>query len=167
MTLQFRLMLRISEVLNLNFDDIEIADDLYKFHIRRSKNDQSGIGRDLYVRYKDNELNPIKFLKLYIESIPCSGAIFKSFDIHHKVIENSRISDTAIRKRYKKHFVRAGLDASLFSTHSLRKGGARYASLNGANISTIQFTGGWRSSCFLRYTSVDTETAFNDLDAIE
>ena len=53
----------------------------------------------------------------------------------------------------------------MFSSHSLRKGGARHASLMGATGSTIQHAGGWKSTCFLRYTCVEPETAFEDLDS--
>lgn len=94
-----------------------------------------------------------------------SGPVFVSANIHGIPLE-CRLTANAISKQYKKMFKNAGLDCSAFSSHSLRKGGARHASLSGATASTIQLTGGWKSTCFLKYTSVDAETAFADLDSV-
>ena len=166
MSLQFRLMIRISEVINLDFEDIEVAGDIYKIRIKKSKTDQSGVGRDLYLKFKQNIGNPILLLNKYSLNVERTGPLFKAFNIYHQPLNNRRITDSTIRRRYKKLFTAAGLDKSMFSTHSIRKVGARYAALNGATASTIQYTRGWRSSCFLKYTAVDAEDAFQDLDKI-
>lgn len=42
MCLQFHLMLRVSEIQNLKFEDIEFAGDIAKFRITKTKTDQTG-----------------------------------------------------------------------------------------------------------------------------
>lgn len=45
----------------------------------------------------------------------------------------------------------SGLDPDLYSSHSLRRGGATYLSMSGARIEEIKARGDWASSCVYRY----------------
>ena len=50
-----------------------------------------------------------------------------------------------------------GLDASLYSTHSFRRGGACTAFELQAPTELIQFTGDWKSECYKRYLHLTLE----------
>jgi hypothetical protein len=50
-----------------------------------------------------------------------------------------------------------GLDGDLFSTHSLRAGGATYLANQGVDILTIKFLGRWKSNAVERYIHVSQE----------
>ena len=52
----------------------------------------------------------------------------------------------------------ANLPAHRFSGHSFRRGGATWAYQVGIPAETIRSLGDWRSSCYLRYVSVNTGT---------
>ena len=47
--------------------------------------------------------------------------------------------------------LRAGLDASKFSTHSLRRGGATFMRMSGASLQEIRERGDWKSGAVHEY----------------
>lgn len=165
MCMQFHLMLRVAEISALRLEDISVAGDIYKFRIVKSKTDQTAKGRDIFKRISSKKTNPIRWIMIYIKflSQTTEGPLFVGSSMRGIPL-NTCLTASAIAKRYKKKFTEANLEPSDFTSHSLRKGGARHAALSGASVSSIQATGGWRSSCFLKYTAVEPEEAFIDID---
>ena len=53
-TIQFECMLRISEVVRLKIEDIEMNDQLVKISIRKTKVDRQGYGRVDYIYRNQN-----------------------------------------------------------------------------------------------------------------
>ena len=83
MCLQFHCMLRVSEICNLDFSDIDFAGDLVKIKITRTKTDQTGKGREIYKRRKNTKTNPIEWLIKYMNFLDntSSGPVFVSATI--------------------------------------------------------------------------------------
>ena len=152
-SVQFEAMLRVSEIINLLFEDVIIQDNRYVLKITKTKVDQNGRGRQVVVYSNEKIYSSFYWLLKYVEirgNEP--GLLFKSR------VSNS-ITSFNVGYRLKYWIKKIGFDPSAFSTHSLRKGGAQTAAFNGAFASAIQHQGGWRSSCFLKYTQFDEEMA--------
>ena len=165
-TVQFYGMLRVSELTNLTFNDFEIAPGLIRFTIRKSKTDQSGKGHDFYIQDGKKEYNAYKHFICYIQNLPQElhqVHLFKSTNKWGNIFILDGIKPDAYNRRIKKWCKAAGLEERNYSSHSIRRGAARTAALNGASISSIKERGNWKSSVFLRYIEVDSETAEKDL----
>ena len=155
--IQFEGMLRVSEVVNLGIKDILHDDEKLAIQIKRTKTDQFGEGRQILI-YKSNSIHSayiwlIRYLYLRKSK---SEYLFVSKT-------GNKMSTRDLRDRLKKSLEEVNEGDNLFSTHSLRKGGAQTASYNGACFSAIQHQGGWKSSCFLKYTELTPQQAANDL----
>lgn len=168
LSIQFHAMLRISEVLSIKIEDIKRYTDKIIISITKTKTDQTGIGRDITIWFSKKPSNVMKWLDAWTLHLATQrifeGYLFRSM-AKNGVIKLTLpcISSSTVSRRLKNIITDAGLDASFFSSHSLRKGGAQTAALNGATIGTIQRTGGWKSSVFLKYIAVDDQQAAEDL----
>ena len=54
-----------------------------------------------------------------------------------------------------------GHDSSLYSGHSLRRGGAEFCASTGLSNIVIQLRGDWKSLAYLRYVSLDDSMNLN------
>ena len=59
--------------------------------------------------------------------------------------------------RLKSLLTLSGLDSSLYSGHSFRRGGASFLYQSGGSILQIMSSGSWRSNCFTRYLFLTEE----------
>ena len=119
---------RRSELVNIDYEDIEFVPEGIKILIKRSKTDQSGEGAIKAIPYFDNqEFCPVLALKKYIDEKFENKNNAKIFEI----------SDKSVALIIKKYAEKAGLDASRYAGHSLRSGFATTAAEFGAEERNI------------------------------
>lgn len=132
---------RRSELVNIDYDDIEFVPEGVKILIRRSKTDQSGEGSIKAIPYFDNqEFCPVIALKNYINVKFSKINDGKIFDLSDKSV-------ALIIKRYAK---KAGLDSSKYAGHSLRSGFATTAAEFGAEERNIMAMTGHKTTQMVR-----------------
>ncbi len=132
---------RRSELVNIDYEDIEFVNEGVKILIRRSKTDQSGEGIIKAIPYFDNkEFCPVKALKEFIElkfAKTNKGKIFE-------------VSDKLVALIIKKYTQKAGLDSSKYAGHSLRSGFATTAAEFGAEERYIMAMTGHKTNQMVR-----------------
>jgi len=130
---------RRSELVNLEFEDLEFVDEGLKIFIKRSKTDQSGEGNVKAIPYFDNkEYCPIIALKNWVNySKIKSGKIFE-------------ISDKSVSLIIKKYALLAGLEPDKYGGHSLRSGFATSAAEAGAEERNIMAMTGHKTTQMVR-----------------
>ena len=126
---------RRSELVNIDYEDVEYAPEGIKIFIKRSKTDQSGEGMIKAIPYFDNKIYcPVLALKHWIEfSEIKSDKIFG-------------ISDKSV----KKYAAKAGLDSNKYGGHSLRSGFATSAAEAGAEERNIMAMTGHKTTQMVR-----------------
>ena len=130
---------RRSELVNIDYDDIEFVSEGVKIFIKRSKTDQSGEGMVKAIPYFDNKsFCPVLALKHWIE---------------HSEIKSGRlfdISDKSISLIIKKYASLAGFDPNKNGGHSLRSGFATTAAEFGAEERNIMAMTGHKTTQMVR-----------------
>ena len=130
--LSYSLLMRYDELSHINCLHISEFENHYQFNIPSSKNDQLRGGRIVYL-YKTTEATSVaqilkKYLNLSGLSLSTDHFLICAirFDPLTKsnVLMNKPISYTCCREIIKEAIKNIGLDASAFSTHSARAGGA-------------------------------------------
>ena len=130
---------RRSELVDIEYEDIEFVNEGVKIFVKRSKTDQSGEGMTKAIPYFDNEnFCPVKSLKNWIEvSDLKKGKIFN-------------ISDKNVALIIKKYANYAGLDGHRYAGHSLRSGFATSTAESGAEERNIMAMTGHKSTEMVR-----------------
>tara|TARA_S200000501_G_scaffold359831_1_gene386213 strand:- start:318 stop:1235 length:918 start_codon:yes stop_codon:yes gene_type:complete len=130
---------RRSELVNLEYEDLEFVSEGLKIFIKRSKTDQSGEGSIKAIPYFDNiEFCPIIKLKDWINYFKIKeGKIFN-------------ISDKSVGLIIKKYALLAGLDSSKYGGHSLRSGFATSAADAGVEERNIMAMTGHKTTQMVR-----------------
>ena len=130
---------RRSELISIDYEDIEFVGEGVKIFIKRSKTDQSGEGMLKAIPYFDNEeFCPVRSLKLWItQSNIKSGKIFD-------------ISDKSVALIIKKYANLAGLDSEKYAGHSLRSGFATSTAESGAEERNIMAMTGHKTTQMVR-----------------
>ena len=132
---------RRSELVNIDYDDIEFVNEGVKILIKRSKTDQSGEGIIKAIPYFDNqEFCPVISLKIYVEEKFSTKNEGKVFDI----------SDKSVALIIKRYAEKAGLDSSRYAGHSLRSGFATTAAEFGAEERNIMAMTGHKTTQMVR-----------------
>ncbi len=132
---------RRSELVNIEYDDVEFVTEGVKILIKRSKTDQSGEGNIKAIPYFENrEFCPVIALKNYVNEKFTNKSKGKIFEISDKSV-------ALILKRYAK---KAGLNASLYAGHSLRSGFATTAAEFGAEERNIMAMTGHKTTQMVR-----------------
>jgi len=130
---------RRSELVNIDYDDIEFVSEGVKIFIKRSKTDQSGEGMIKAIPYFDNKtFCPVLALKHWIDN--CEINEEKIFDI----------SDKSVALIIKKYASLAGLDENKYGGHSLRSGFATSAAESGAEERNIMAMTGHKTTKMVR-----------------
>lgn len=121
--------LRRSEVVGINYEDIEQQAEGLAITIRRSKTDQIGAGRRIGLPYVDEneDLCAARALIRWIkEANITSGAIFRQIGKAGRtksyVRTGNRLSDKQVARMVKRYAERAGYNPAEFGGHSLRSG---------------------------------------------
>ena len=130
---------RRSELVNIDYEDLEFVNEGVKIFIKRSKTDQSGEGSIKAIPYFDNEIYcPVKTLKNWLnEQKIKTGKIFN-------------VSDKTIALIIKKYSNLAGFDSNKYAGHSLRSGFATSAAEAGAEERSIMNMTGHKSTEMVR-----------------
>ena len=130
---------RRSELVNIDYEDVEFVSEGVKIFVKRSKTDQSGEGMTKAILYFDNEnFCPVKALKKWTEIIDFKkGKIFN-------------ISDKSVALIIKKYANHAGLDSHKYAGHSLRSGFATSTAESGAEERNIMAMTGHKSTEMVR-----------------
>jgi len=132
---------RRSELVNIDYDDIEFVPEGVKILIKRSKTDQSGEGSIKAIPYFDNqEFCPVEALKNYVRKKFSNINEGKIFDI----------SDKSVALIIKRYAQKAGLDPSKYAGHSLRSGFATTAAEFGAEERNIMAMTGHKTTQMVR-----------------
>jgi len=130
---------RRSELVAIQFEDIDFVPEGVKIFIKRSKTDQSGEGMTKGIPYFSNsDYCPVISLKNWLEKSEIkSGKIFD-------------MSDKSVALTIKKYTAIAGLDSNKYSGHSLRSGFATSAAELGAEERSIMAMTGHKTSQMVR-----------------
>ena len=130
---------RRSELVDIDYEDIEFVNEGLKIFVKRSKTDQSGEGMTKAIPYFDNKnFCPVKSLKNWIKvSGLKKGKIFN-------------ISDKSVALIIKKYANCAGLDGHKYAGHSLRSGFATSTAESGAEERNIMAMTGHKSAEMVR-----------------
>ena len=130
---------RRSELVDVEYEDLEFVSEGVKIFVKRSKTDQSGEGMTKAIPYFDNEkFCPVIALKNWIEI----------FDLKNRRIFN--ISDKSVALIIKKYAKYAGLDSHRYAGHSLRSGFATSTAESGAEERNIMAMTGHKSREMVR-----------------
>lgn len=128
----FAAALRRSELVDLKVNDIELHQDGVLLHIRRSKTDQEGEGAAIAVP-RGGRLKPVESLEAWLAAAAItSGPVFRSIGKSGQL--GAGLTDRSVANIVKWYAAAAGLDASLFSGHSLRAGFVTSALEHGADL---------------------------------
>jgi site-specific recombinase XerD len=130
---------RRSELVDIDYEDLDFVLEGVKIFVKRSKTDQSGEGMTKGIPYFSNqEYCPVISLKNWIiNSKIKSGKIFN-------------ISDKSVALIIKKYTGLAGLDSNKYSGHSLRSGFATSAAELGAEERSIMAMTGHKTTQMVR-----------------
>jgi site-specific recombinase XerD len=124
---------RRSELVALNVDDIEEADEGLRVTIRRSKTDQEGLGVTIAI-VRGGACCPVKALRAWLDEAGITdGPIFRPIRKDGQV-RARRLTAKSVCDLVKVYAGRVGLDASTFGAHSLRSGFLTSAARRGASI---------------------------------
>lgn len=137
---------RVSELVNLKFENITFDNTGLTIFLEKSKTDQEGKGQYKYIPYKQANICAVAVLKDYLKQANINtGYVFRQVKKGAKVQNEplSRQAADSIIKQYN----------NVFSMHSLRAGFVTSASEAGATIQQIQSqTGHKTAQMILHYT---------------
>ena len=130
---------RRSELVSIDYDDVDFVNEGVKINIKKSKTDQIGIGMVKAIPYFENtKFCPVVSLKEWINYAKInSGRIFK-------------ISDKSVALIIKKYALISGLDHSKYAGHSLRSGFATSTAEKGADERSIMAMTGHKTTQMVR-----------------
>ena len=130
---------RRSELVSIEYDDVDFVKEGVKIFIKRSKTDQTGEGMTKAIPYFENSSYcPVIALKQWIEIAGIKlGRIFN-------------ISDKSVALIIKKYALLAGLDYTKYAGHSLRSGFATSTAEMGADERSIMSMTGHKTTQMVR-----------------
>ena len=130
---------RRSELVSIEYDDVDFVQEGVKIFIKRSKTDQMGEGMTKAIPYFENHMYcPVIALKQWIEIAGVkSGRIFN-------------ISDKSVSLIIKKYAFLIGLDYTKYAGHSLRSGFATSTAEMGADERSIMSMTGHKTTQMVR-----------------
>ncbi len=130
---------RRSELVNIEYEDIDFVTEGVKIFVKRSKTDQSGEGMIKAIPYfEDKNFCPVKALKKWI-----GASDFKDGKVFN-------ISDKSVALIIKKYANYAGLNQHRYAGHSLRSGFATSTAESGAEERNIMAMTGHKSTEMVR-----------------
>jgi len=141
--------LRRSELIAINCNDLERAQQGIILTIRRSKTDQDGVGRRIGVPFGRTIHCPVRALENWFSAARLEdGPVFRPVDRHGRV-SVSRLSGEAVSLIVRDRMAGAGFDPNGYSGHSLRAGFATSAARAGVSTFKIRQQTGHASDTML------------------
>ena len=140
---------RRSELVSLQYSDINFVEQGLVVQLIKSKTDQEGEGRKIAIPYARGAVCPVLALKnwLLLSNIT-DGSIFRPVSRHGR-IESTTLSTQSVAIIVKERISAIGLDASHFSGHSLRAGLVTSAAQAGVPSWKIRQQTGHKSDAML------------------
>ena len=151
---------RRSELINLDFNDIEIDLEGLKITIKKSKTDQKGLGSHKKGIRKSTvgpKYCPVNSYENWIKvSGINSGRVFRQIDNSNTILE--KLSDKAVALIIKWRSKKAGIDPKKLAGHSMRSGIATVlARQEGVTETDIKKVTGHRSTTIVQGYIQDAE----------
>jgi site-specific recombinase XerD len=142
---------RRTELISIDYEDLEFVTEGLKITIKKSKTDQFGEGMIKGIPYFNNEIYcPVKNLQKWLEiSKIKSGAIFRRFS-KGLSLTDKRLTDQSVVLLIKEYLNLAGIENKNFAGHSLRSGFATVAAESGADERSIMAMTGHKSTQMVR-----------------
>ena len=142
---------RRTELISIDYEDLEFVDEGVKIALRRSKTDQFGEGMIKGLPYFSKEAYcPVTNLKNWLKiSKIKTGPIFKRF-AKGSALTQYRLTDQSVVLVIKDCLKLAGIENNNFSGHSLRSGFATVAAESGADERSIMAMTGHKTTQMVR-----------------
>jgi len=142
---------RRTELISVNYEDLEFVPEGVKITLRRSKTDQFGEGMTKGLPYFSNETYcPVAHLKKWIKiSNIKDGPVFRRFAKGCSLTSN-RLTDQSVVLLIKKYLALAGIENKNYSGHSLRSGFATVSAESGADERSIMAMTGHKTIQMVR-----------------
>jgi site-specific recombinase XerD len=142
---------RRTELISIDYEDIEFVPEGVKITLRRSKTDQFGEGMTKGLPYFVNETYcPVSHLKKWIKiSNIKNGPIFRRFAKGCSLTSN-RLTDQSVVLLIKRYLELAGIENKNYSGHSLRSGFATVSAESGADERSIMAMTGHKTTQMVR-----------------
>ena len=142
---------RRTELISIDYEDLEFVEEGVKITIKRSKTDQFGEGMIKGLPYFSNEIFcPVNNLKKWLKMTNIrTGPIFRRFLKGAKLSKN-RLTDQTVALLVKSCLKLANIDNLNYSGHSLRSGFATVAAESGADERSIMAMTGHKSTQMVR-----------------
>ncbi|GMT37139.1 hypothetical protein PFISCL1PPCAC_28436, partial [Pristionchus fissidentatus] len=136
--LSFSALLRVSELLALQWEDLLWSSGYLRLTIRRAKNDQFSEGRNTFVSIVESSPT-FSLFHAYKERVPSSVWVFPSLSNPELPLKPD-----SFRQGLALLCAHSGLER--ITPHQLRSGGAMESLKNGASHEAVQRRGRWKSS---------------------
>ena len=142
---------RRTELISIDYEDLEFVPEGLKITLRKSKTDQFGEGMIKGLPYfDDKKYCPVTNLKKWLEiSNINSGPIFRRFS-KGTILTDNRLTDQSVVLLIKKYLKLAGIENNNFAGHSLRSGFATVAADSGADERSIMAMTGHKTTEMVR-----------------
>ena len=142
---------RRSELISINYEDLEFVEEGLKIHLKKSKTDQFGEGMIKGLPYFENDIYcPVRNLQKFLNiSEIKKGPIFRRFSKGSNLTEN-RLTDQTVVLLLKKYLKLGGIENTNYSGHSLRSGFATVAADSGADERSIMAMTGHKTTQMVR-----------------
>ena len=142
---------RRTELISINYEDLEFVSEGLKITIRRSKTDQFGEGMLKGLPYfTDANYCPVRNLEKWLDiSNIKDGPIFRRFS-KGLSLTDKRLTDQSVVLLMKEYLNIAGIDNNNFAGHSLRSGFATVAAESGADERSIMSMTGHKTTQMVR-----------------
>ena len=142
---------RRTELISINYEDLDFVEDGLKITIKKSKTDQFGEGMIKGLPYFTNDIYcPVTNLKTWLEiSKIKTGPVFRKFK-KGSLLTEKRLTDQSVALIIKKYLQLAGIENTNFAGHSLRSGFATVAAESGADERSIMSITGHKTTQMVR-----------------
>lgn len=143
---------RRSELVALRYEDMAQYDNGLELLLRRSKTDQEGVGRTVFIPYARGSRCPVKALKNWLELAGVvTGPLFRPINRHDQIVGSKALTPQAVALIVKSSVrMMAGDEAAkMVAGHSLRAGYCTEAATVGLQPYQIREQTGHRSDVTL------------------
>ncbi len=142
---------RRTELVSIDYENLEFVPEGLKITISKSKTDQFGEGMIKALPYFSNEIYcPVKNLQKWLEiSKIKSGPIFRRFS-KGLLLTEKRLTDQTVVLLMKEYLNLAGIENKNYAGHSLRSGFATVAAESGADERSIMAMTGHKTTQMVR-----------------
>ena len=142
---------RRTELISIDYEDIDFVQEGVKITVKRSKTDQFGEGMTKGLPYFYNEKYcPVRNLQNWLAlSKIKTGPIFRRF-AKGSILKSHRLTDQSVVLIIKDYLKLAGIENKNYSGHSLRSGFATVAAESGADERSIMAMTGHKTTQMVR-----------------